>query len=344
MRLNLVGNGFDLYHGLPSSYYYFGCFLASNYPDFYYEMSQMYDFQCLKRVGHDDFDLVVSDIFWRTFEEHLGYLDFGWMEGRLIDDLGLECDDPVDIDIPETVNSQVIKEKFCEWICTTVNTKENFDIIKSHISSNKCHFRSNDYFVNFNYTQTLEEIYDIPQNRVIHIHGECELNEQWADLVVGHGNEEQIEYLDQIINEIEMDSGWLGYQSDRNRLNEYKCERTILKDLKKDTANLSHRLIRRLQNQNLQVDEIWVWGLSCGPVDEKYIESIHKEFPNATWKFSCYTVAEEIERARFAEKLGLQTTRCFLLNNPNSNALQNMIVKANNITEYESVKSKLIAL
>lgn len=28
MRLNVIGNGFGLYHGLPSLYYYFGCFLA----------------------------------------------------------------------------------------------------------------------------------------------------------------------------------------------------------------------------------------------------------------------------------------------------------------------------
>lgn len=33
MRLNIIGNGFDLYHGLPSLYYYFGCFPAQNYVD-----------------------------------------------------------------------------------------------------------------------------------------------------------------------------------------------------------------------------------------------------------------------------------------------------------------------
>lgn len=27
MNLNIIGNGFDLCHGLPSSYYYFGCYL-----------------------------------------------------------------------------------------------------------------------------------------------------------------------------------------------------------------------------------------------------------------------------------------------------------------------------
>lgn len=339
MRLNLIGNGFDLYHGLPSSYYYFGCFLATNYPDFYGEMSEMYGFQCQKRIGHDDFEIVVSDIFWRTFEEQLGYLNSGWMEGRLIDDLGLECDDPIDLDIPERVNSKVIKDKFCEWICTTVNTRQNFNIIKSRISRNKRRFRGDDYFVNFNYTQTLEEVYNIPRDRVIHIHGECELDEQWGELVVGHGNDEDIQYIEERIKDIESNGGWLGYQSERNRLNEYKCERAILQDLKKDVPYLSSKLIGMLRNKKLQVDEIWVWGLSCGVVDEQYIEDLHREYPDAKWMFSCYSPGNKQERSQFAKRLGLPQKGCFSFNNPNSDATQAEIVRANNITEYEKVES-----
>lgn len=28
-NLNVIGNGFDLYHGLPTSYYYFACYILS---------------------------------------------------------------------------------------------------------------------------------------------------------------------------------------------------------------------------------------------------------------------------------------------------------------------------
>ena len=338
MRLNIIGNGFDLYHGLPSSYYYFGCFLASNYPEFYEEMSNMYGFPCYKRVGHDDFDVIVSNMFWRTFEEKLGYLNSGWMEGRLIDDLGLECNDPIDLDIPETINSRVIKERFCEWIGTTVNTRQNFDIIQSRISRNKLKFNDDDYFVNFNYTQTLEEVYDIPFDRIIHIHGECELDEQWGELIVGHGNDEDIQYIEEKINEMEQDGGYLGYQTQRNRLNEYKCEKAILEDLRKDVATLSSTLIRKLRQKILHVDEIWVWGLSCGPVDQDYIKVLNKEYPTAKWVFSCFLPKEREDRENLARTLGLTMKECFILNNPNSNAIQSEIVIANNLTEYEVSK------
>ena len=89
MRLNIIGNGFDLYHGLPCSYYYFACFLAKHYPSFYEEMSQMFGFSCYRSVGYEEVETVVDDIFWRIFEEKLGELDSTWVEGSLLDDLGL---------------------------------------------------------------------------------------------------------------------------------------------------------------------------------------------------------------------------------------------------------------
>lgn len=337
MRLNIIGNGFDLYHGLPSSYYYFGCFLASRYPEFYREMSDMYGFQCFQKTGYDDYETVVCDKFWSTFEEQLGYLDASWMEGRLVDDLGLECDDPVDLDIPERVNSEIIKEKFREWVCTTVNTKRNFDIVKSSISSKKCRFRHDDHFVNFNYTHTLSEIYGISNDRIIHIHGKCELDEQWSDLIVGHGNSKRIQEINQEICEIEAGTDWIGFQSERNRLNEYKCEKTILQDLIKDVSDLSSKLVWQLRSKKLQVEEIKVWGLSCGPVDEGYIEALHREYPNAKWKFSYYFPGDKPKRFMFAKRLGLAKVGCFQFNNQNSDMILREIVKVNKITEYEKL-------
>ena len=42
--LNIIGNGFDLYHGLPTSYYYFACYLLANDETFYDELANMYGF------------------------------------------------------------------------------------------------------------------------------------------------------------------------------------------------------------------------------------------------------------------------------------------------------------
>jgi len=65
MNLNPIGNGFDLYHGSPSSYYYFGCFLIERDLELYEELSAMYGFRKGKSTGYpsDDFTYGVEDIF-----------------------------------------------------------------------------------------------------------------------------------------------------------------------------------------------------------------------------------------------------------------------------------------
>ncbi|MBU3130277.1 bacteriophage abortive infection AbiH family protein [Clostridium tagluense] len=51
MNLNVIGNGFDLYHRLPSSYYYFGCYLIEKDPEFYEEVGRRYKFNYTKPIG-----------------------------------------------------------------------------------------------------------------------------------------------------------------------------------------------------------------------------------------------------------------------------------------------------
>ena len=40
-NLNIVGNGFDLYHGLPTSYYYFACYILSTNEKLYDELAEI---------------------------------------------------------------------------------------------------------------------------------------------------------------------------------------------------------------------------------------------------------------------------------------------------------------
>ena len=336
MRLNIIGNGFDLYHGLPCSYYYFGCFLAKYYPDFYAEMSQMFGFSCYRCVGYEEVETIVDNIFWRTFEERLGKLDSTWMEDSLMDDLELECDDPVDIEIPEVTNAERIKKKFCDWIRTTVNTEENYRIVKSRIKRKKCKFSAEDYFINFNYTQTLQEVYKILNSRVYHIHGQCAFDEEECNLIVGHGNVDAIRDLEKKIGEIESETYYLADQRVRNRLNEYKCERSILRDLRKNVESLLHDLNFKLDYKRLDVEEIWVWGLSCGDVDKPYIEFLRDRYPDVKWKFSYYDENEKSERERYAAEIGLDESQVdyFELNNPNSVNILEEIVLENDIEEF----------
>lgn len=342
MRLNLIGNGFDLYHGLPCAYYHFACYLAKNDPDFYVEMARMFGFEYKRYVGfpEDDTEFIADDLFWKTFEERLGELDPTWLEGSLLDDLGLEYpDDPVELEIPEVTNSDAIVQKFTEWIVSTVNTNGNFGTIKDMIGSNLLTLNKNDYFINFNYTQTLEKVYGISYSRVFHIHGECDLNDLEDDpaLVVGHGNKENIEELEERIKEFEDSGYYLSSQEVKNRMSECEAELHILINLRKNVDSLIGEMIRNLKSHNIEPDEIWIWGLSCGEVDKPYIMKLNRLFPSVKWVFSYYSEGEKEWRKQFAEELGLVNVEYFHFANKDADIISERLIIENNIEELEKV-------
>lgn len=114
-NLNIIGNGFDLYHGLPSSYYYFGCYLINNVPEFYEEICKMYSIGFSRSIGSwvlNDYEYIVEKMFWRTFENQLGMVDEHFIVGTNEYDLGLENSDPIDIEMNDYKNADNLKKCF----------------------------------------------------------------------------------------------------------------------------------------------------------------------------------------------------------------------------------------
>lgn len=91
-----------------------------------------------------------------------------------------------------------------------------------------------------------------------YIHGQCAFGEEECNLIVGHGNVDAIRVLEERIGKIESDTYYLADQGVRNRLNEYKYERTILWDLRKNVESLLHGMSLTLDYKSLDVEEIWV--------------------------------------------------------------------------------------
>ena len=85
-NLNIIGNGFDLYHGLPTSYYYFACYFLKNYEEVYDDLASMYGISkgLYSHISEDLTRGIDDKGFWREFEKSLGYIDSGWVEGSLL--------------------------------------------------------------------------------------------------------------------------------------------------------------------------------------------------------------------------------------------------------------------
>ncbi|MDH8676952.1 AbiH family protein [Fusibacter bizertensis] len=66
MNLNIIGNGFDLYHGLPSSYKNFAKYLIKTEDEFYEDFCKIYRIKYMEMVGPSiahDYILTAEDMF-----------------------------------------------------------------------------------------------------------------------------------------------------------------------------------------------------------------------------------------------------------------------------------------
>lgn len=342
MRLNIIGNGFDLYHGLPSSYYFFGCYLINNNCEFYEEIARLYNFTFGKivepSIAHD-YEYVVEDIFWRDFESKLGQVDENFIVDKYEYDLYLENDDPIDIEMNEDKIAEMLKGFFGNWVKETLDRDENYDLISMNMKKiiNSFEFTSNDYFLVFNYTHVVQKIYNILDENIHYVHGES-LEDDVNELIIGHGNDCRIEEIQKKIKRLEECYDYS--QRSNNNINEYSCLLRLLKKLKKDVdwcKYLCESFYKEIHND---VDVIKVYGMSLGEVDIPYLKQIRDRWPNANWEFSYYTDEDETRANEVAENIlsiNKDKYSVYRLNNILAKEIQSEIVESQNIITYQIV-------
>lgn len=284
----------------------------------------------------DDFYYAVEDFFWRDFESHLGKLNSSWIKETLMDHLDLECDDAVDLEIYQYNNANNIKKALLDWMNDVVDKNENYDIIleKNKIGRFKLRLSKMDFYISFNYTHTLEEIYKVDVDKVLHIHGEAAEEDS---LVIGHGNDEGINDIRKDLGKYEEES----YdQASRNRENELKCILHNLKELRKDVDWHKQRCNTFLDGMLRKPKKVQVYGLSMGTVDLPYLVNIRRKWPDVNWQFSYYSKSEIDKIKSIAENdlcLRKGQYRLFYFNNSFSNAIQEEIMKLQKIERYQKI-------
>ena len=113
-----------------------------------------------------------------------------------------------------------------------------------------------------NYTAVLERVYGISEGRIIHIHGS--LRDHECDPVLGHGNIERIEQIDERLEEA-------GRMYDEKEISICKVIRDYYESTYKDVNRYVYKL-SRVSNKN--IDEIYVIGHSVAEVDLPYFRYI----------------------------------------------------------------------
>ena len=182
MTLYIIGNGFDIKHGIPSRYSDFAKFVANR------------NYALFKQIENCLLNLSPNGL-WSNFEEALGTQNLEVLLKDYRRNEKEKRDNPIGIDNYE------LKSAMRDW---TISLKR---YIKHCVSVPKFAFGERSCFLSFNYTNTLEAVYGISKN-ICHIHEYVDSIEEttaetFVGYIFGHGREKTdlIEYGDFEIKE-----------------------------------------------------------------------------------------------------------------------------------------------
>lgn len=170
MKLFVIGNGFDIGHGIPCKYSNFKEYLYNQREDILEVMEKFY------YTGEDselwsDFEISLErDINYDSLSEIIGENspDFGsddfregdWYDAQIY--TKQECDKLL----------KMVRSGFEEWIASLEisEVKKKYNLDRTYL------------YLTFNYTEVLEMVYNISISNILHIH-----NKVGEELIFGHG-------------------------------------------------------------------------------------------------------------------------------------------------------------
>ena len=169
-HLYIIGNGFDLHHGINSSYRNFRDWLYENEPTVIQDIEEAYG--------------CCDDEWWSDFENQLGSLDIleyaSAVASENVPDLMSDhCDrmwNDAQIEVEQSLDGLYsdLRSCFRNWILQLNSPREDKKIEL---------IREGSRFLTFNYSKTLENMYGVPSAQILHIHGCIDDNEEF---VLGH--------------------------------------------------------------------------------------------------------------------------------------------------------------
>jgi hypothetical protein len=279
-KLYIVGNGFDIHHGIPSKYSEFGRYLEA------------YD--------RDTADLVkrsfwVDKDFWSEFEARLASFDANRLVNETSDFLvpysAEDWSDAYHHDYQYEINRVV------EALSVTLRVRFGAWVRQLPIpdpSSIRCILLPIDpgaTFLNFNYTPSLQRLYGVSNSHVKHIHGAA--IDPTEDLILGHG-----------WRSTARDS--FNYGLDPEAVDSRVIEgNEAIDQYFKKTFKPTDQIIRDSQfffETLCDVQEIIVMGHSLAPIDLPYFREVirHIDPAKVSWRVSYYDDLDST-RAKFSQ-------------------------------------------
>lgn len=179
--LVIIGNGFDIWQGLNTSYSEFRKYYLSHRDEILKKLwikkkkisddeGNSYEISDVELIYGDPFEPDdLDNEFWNTFELSLADIDIY----RLNMFFGKDKNDIKKMKKSVENAGKILREAFCRWIST----------IKIDSSESEFKFGDNCVFINFNYTDTLQKRFCVDEDDIIYLHGEACDKES---IILGH--------------------------------------------------------------------------------------------------------------------------------------------------------------
>ena len=264
--LVIIGNGFDIHHGLETGYAAFRNYLIKNGDANFVNQLETF-FQS------EYYDAIYGKymfLLWSDLEAAIGDYDIDYLYNELTDWIHVDYDHMIQSaaryeDSPNDFLAPLMEElpdKMYSWIRSVLFHGVVADVVLPR----------NAKYLSFNYTTVLEDVYRIPKDRIVHIHGVVNGAE---GLVVGHRvyTEESEAFED----------GVPIFQDEAKR---HIIE--IMNACRKPTEEIIAKNQPFFQSLQATTD-IYVYGHSYSMVDKDYYEEIRRNVAGKTkWHLGCH--------------------------------------------------------
>lgn len=268
-KLYIIGNGFDVAHELPTKFD----------PDFK---------RIAKRIENSYFwELYQSqeDDIWSDFENLLGCPDYNELEG-IFDGYEPDYLSDRESDRDGIIFQAEFSGNLNSALYEFANNAENSLTGLKKIPDIDKLLDEDAYYISFNYTHTLEKIYNIPTDNVLHIHGEVGADNLALGYPKGNYTPEKYSY-----DPRQKGTGpyvQIGIEDYINEIEDYYIRtafKTLVEKCKSFYKEIRTDLLKSFLDDNgCAIDEIIVYGHSCA-IDFDYFDFINKRYPTANWTF-----------------------------------------------------------
>lgn len=278
--LVVIGNGFDLASRIDSGYHHFKRWLEQNNRH--------------RLIGLMDTFFSNQRDVWGDIEKALGEYD---------EDSILEyCKPDENFDYDHPTRSMAAIEDSPDWIFEPVLDEfiEAFNDWVNNINITNaekiCELPIGGKFLTFNYTETLEKRYGIPESDILHIHGSRLSNKKY---IIGHDNLRNPDdaYNDENQMPFIQDT-WCKIIDWMNRL-------------VKDSASIISKN-QDFFNSLSDIEQVIVYGHSFYEVDWPYMEEVVKQIgSDKPWAISYHKPKDLTQIDSFIRKVGLKNPKKF---------------------------------